>query len=178
MLQIPPSRFGTLIVVGSLAAASRTAARRLKAAGTVAHFQVEPETLTGSDADRAQLAAGVMAHLANGGDALVEISLNDSPILSLGPQLAQNLAATLKVAAPVIGAIAATGGETAAALLSGFGINGIRLADEIEPGVSLGLTLGSLSVPVVTKAGAFGDDDSLVRINERLRAVRTRGSFA
>jgi uncharacterized protein YgbK (DUF1537 family) len=177
MLRIPPSRFGTLIVVGSLAAASRTAARRLKAAGTVAHFPVEPETLTGSDTDRAQLAAGVMAHLTNGGDALVEISLNDSPILSLGPQLAQNLAATLKVAAPVIGAIAATGGETAAALLSDFGINGIRLADEIEPGVSLGLTLGSLSVPVVTKAGAFGDDDSLVRINERLRAVRTRGSF-
>jgi hypothetical protein len=44
--------------------------------------------------------------------------------------------------------------------------------------VSLGLTLGSLSVPVVTKAGAFGDADSLVRINERLHAVRTRGSFA
>jgi D-threonate/D-erythronate kinase len=176
-LQIPPSRFGTLIVVGSLATSSRAAARRLKAAGTVAHFPVEPETLTGSDADRAQLAAGVMAHLATGGDALVEISLNDSPVLSLGPQLAQNLAATLKVAAPVIGAIAATGGETAAALLSGFGINGIRLADEIEPGVSLGLTLGSLSVPVVTKAGAFGDESSLVRINERLRAVRTKGSF-
>jgi uncharacterized protein YgbK (DUF1537 family) len=176
-LQIPPNRFGTLIVVGSLADASRAAARRLKAAGTVAHFPVEPETLTGSDADRAQIAASVMGHLAVGRDALVEIALNDSPNLSLGPQLAQNLAATLKVTAPVIGAIAATGGETAAALLSGLGVNGIRLADEIEPGVSLGLTLGSLSVPVVTKAGAFGDEDSLVRINKRLRAVRTRGSF-
>ena len=61
--------------------------------------------------------------------------------------------------APAIGAFAATGGETAAALLSRFGVNGIRLADEIEPGVSLGLTLGQLSVPIATKAGAFGDED-------------------
>jgi uncharacterized protein YgbK (DUF1537 family) len=98
--------------------------------------------------------------------------------MSVRPLLAHNLATALQVAAPVIGAIAATGGETAAALLSGLGVNAIRLADEIEPGVSLGLTLGSLSVPVVTKAGAFGDEDSLVRINARLHAVRTRGSFA
>ena len=79
--------------------------------------------------------------------------------------------------APAIGAFAATGGETAAILLSRFGVNGIRLADEIEPGVSLGLTLGKLSVPVATKAGAFGDKLSLIRIRERLRAVRTKGSF-
>jgi uncharacterized protein YgbK (DUF1537 family) len=177
-LRIPPNRFGTLTVVGSLAAASRAGARRLEAMGTVAHFPVEPETLTGSDANRAKIAASVMERLAAGGDALVEISLNNPPDMSLGLQLAQNLAATLKVAAPVIGAFAATGGETAAALLSGFGVNGIRLVDEIEPGVSLGLTLGALSVPVATKAGAFGDENSLVRINERLRTVRTRGSFA
>jgi uncharacterized protein YgbK (DUF1537 family) len=62
-------------------------------------------------------------------------------------------------------------------MLSRFGVNGIRLADEIEPGVSLGLSLGRLSVPIATKAGAFGDEQSLIRISERLRAVRTRGSF-
>jgi D-threonate/D-erythronate kinase len=176
-LRIPPSKFGTLTVVGSLADASRAGARRLRATGTIAHFPIEPETLIGNDVDCAKMAASVMERLASGGDALVEISLNNSPDMSLGLQLAQNLAATLKVVAPVIGALAATGGETAAALLSSLGVNGIRLADEIEPGVSLGLTLGSLSIPVVTKAGAFGDEDSLVRINERLRAVRTRGSF-
>jgi D-threonate/D-erythronate kinase len=176
-LRIPAGKFGTLTVVGSLAGVSRAGARRLKATGAVAYFPVEPETLTGSDGNRAKLSAGIMERLAAGGDALVEISLNNSPDLSLGPQLAQSLAAMLKVAAPVIGAFAATGGETAAAILSGFGVSGIRLVDEIEPGVSLGLTLGSLSVPVATKAGAFGDENSLVRINERLRAVRTKGGF-
>jgi uncharacterized protein YgbK (DUF1537 family) len=176
-LRFPVRRFGTLTVVGSLAGASRNAARRLRATGAVAHFPVDPEVLTGGHEDRANLAASVMEHLAAGGDALVEISAKGSLNMSLGPQLAKNLAEVLNVTTPVIGALAATGGETAAALLSGFGVNAIRLADEIEPGVSLGLTLGSLSVPVVTKAGAFGNENSLVRINERLRAVRTRGSF-
>jgi D-threonate/D-erythronate kinase len=62
-------------------------------------------------------------------------------------------------------------------LLSRLGVNGIRLADEIEPGVSLGLTLGKLTVPVATKAGAFGDKLSLIRMSERLRAARIKGSF-
>jgi len=177
-LRVPTSRFGTLTVVGSLAGVSRAAARRLRETGAVAYFPVEPDTLTGDEAGRAELASGVMVRLAKGGDALVEISINGSPDMSLGPLLAQHLAEVLKATAPAIGAIAATGGETASALLSGLGVNAIRLADEIEPGVSLGLTLGALSVPVVTKAGAFGDENSLVRINERLQSVRTRGSLA
>jgi uncharacterized protein YgbK (DUF1537 family) len=176
-LRVPASKCGTLTVVGSLAGPSRTGARRLKATGEVMHFPIDPETLIGSHVHRTKMAASIMERLAAGGDALVEISLDDSPNMSLGPQLAQNLGTMLKAAAPMIGALAATGGETAAALLSAFGVNGIRLADEIEPGVSLGLTLGALSIPVATKAGAFGDEKSLVRINERLRAVRTRGSF-
>ncbi|WP_082654042.1 four-carbon acid sugar kinase family protein [Bradyrhizobium pachyrhizi] len=176
-LRIPTSASGTLIVVGSLAGASRAAARELEATGTVAHFPVAPETLLNDGAGRAALAADVMKRLAGGGDTLVEIMMDDHPDMSLGPQLAKGLADALEAVAPAIGAFAATGGETAAAMLSRFGVNGIRLADEIEPGVSLGLTLGRLSVPIATKAGAFGDENSLIRISERLRAVRTRGSF-
>jgi uncharacterized protein YgbK (DUF1537 family) len=179
-LSIPTSTSGTLIVVGSLAGASRAAARALAATGSVEHFQVTPETLLGEgeSAARSKLAAELMQRLSAGGDALVEIVMTDEPDMSLGPLLAQALADALAIVAPAMGAFAATGGETAAALLSRFGVNGIRLADEIEPGVSLGLTLGALSVPIATKAGAFGDDHSLIRIAERLRAVRTKGSFA
>lgn len=177
-LRIPTSALGTLIVVGSLAGASRAAARALAATATVAHFPVSPDTLLGEGADRAALAADVMARLAAGGDALVEIVMTDTPDMALGPQLSQGLADVLASVAPAMGAFAATGGETAAALLSRFGVNGIRLADEIEPGVSLGLTLGAVSVPIATKAGAFGNDLSLIRIAERLRAVRTKGSFS
>jgi uncharacterized protein YgbK (DUF1537 family) len=177
-LRIPTSKLGTLIVVGSLAGASRAAARELAATGTVDHFPVSPDTLLGEGADRARLAAAVKLRLLTGGDALVEITMDEKPDMSLGAQLSQGLADVLAPVASSIGAFAATGGETAAALLSRFGVNGIRLADEIEPGVSLGLTLGALSVPIATKAGAFGDELSLIRIAERLRAVRTKGSFS
>jgi D-threonate/D-erythronate kinase len=176
-LRISPSASGTLIVVGSLAGASRSAARELQATGTVAHFPVAPETLLDGGAGRGTLAADVMKQLFDGGDALIEIMMDEQPDMSLGPKLSQGLAGALQSVAPVIGAFAATGGETAAVLLSRFGVNGIRLADEIEPGISLGLSLGRISVPVATKAGAFGDKFSLIRISERLRAVRTKGSF-
>ena len=69
----------------------------------------------------------------------------------------------------------ATGGETAAALLSRLGVNGIRLVDEIEPGIPLGLTLGEVSVPVVTKAGAFGDEECLNASSRRLPLHQQKG---
>lgn len=178
-LTISPSSRGSLIVVGSLAGASRSAARALQATNTVTHFPIAPEALLSEDdADRAALATAVTTCLSNGSDALVEITMTDHPDMALGARLAEALAGALRPVAPAIGAFAATGGETAAALLAQFGVNGIRLADEIEPGVSLGLTLGHMSVPIATKAGAFGDAHSLIRIAERLRTIRTRGSFS
>ncbi len=176
-LRITTRASGTLIVVGSLAGASRSAARELEATGTVRHFPVAPETLLDGSTGQGSLAADVTKRLSGGGDALIEIMMDDAPDMSLGPRLSLALADALQSVAPGIGAFAATGGETAAMLLSRFGVNGIRLADEIEPGVSLGLTLGKLSVPIATKAGAFGDKLSLIRISERLRAVRIKGSF-
>lgn len=177
-VRIPPRAGGSLIVVGSLAAASRAATRRLAARDGIAHLPVSPETLLRDAAGRAALAARVAAVIAAGDDALVEITLGDVLDMTIGPRLARSLAEALDPIAARIGAVAATGGETAAALLARFGIDGIRLVDEIEPGVSLGLTLGRLSIPVATKAGAFGDAESLIRISERLRAVRTQGSFS
>lgn len=167
---------GALFVVGSMAETSRAAARRLVADDAVMHLPVTPETLLTDANTRTALAARVGEHLSTGGDVLVEIVLDGEPDMSLGPRLAQALAEALSSEATRIGALAATGGETAAALLTHLGIGGIHLADEIEPGVSLGLTLGQLSIPIATKAGAFGDADSLVRIRNRLRTARTEGS--
>jgi uncharacterized protein YgbK (DUF1537 family) len=79
-LKIPTSEQGTLIVVGSLAGASRSAARKLEETGTVKHFPVMPETLLDANApERAMLAADVSQHLTSGGDALVEIMMDDRP---------------------------------------------------------------------------------------------------
>lgn len=165
---------GALIVVGSLAAVSRAGARRLADGGDIVHVPVEPQTLLRDAEGRAALGRRVARLLDRGEDVLVEIRMNEAPDLSLGPRLVAGLAEALAPAAARMGGFAATGGETASALLSSFGVDGIRLVDEIEPGVALGLTLGRLSVPVVTKAGAFGDEGSLGRIAGRLRSIRKK----
>lgn len=178
-LAATPHAGGALIVVGSLAAASRSGARALVAAGRVVHAPVEPETLLNSADGRAALGRRVAETLGAGADVLVEIVMAEAaPDMSLGPRLAAGLADALQGAARKMSGFAATGGETAAAVLTRFGVNGIQLADEIEPGVSLGLTLGALAIPVATKAGAFGDEQSLIRIADRLAAIRQKGSFA
>lgn len=174
-MRIAREKRGSLLVVGSLAEVSRASARRLLADGAVAHLPVTPETLLAAPEGRANLASRVAARLTEGEDVLVEIVVDGEADLSLGPRLASALAGMLAPIGGRIGALAATGGETAAALLTRFEVHGIHLADEIEPGVSLGLTLGRLSIPIATKAGAFGDADSLVRIRDRLRKVRTEG---
>jgi uncharacterized protein YgbK (DUF1537 family) len=179
-ITLPATQNGTLVVVGSLAGISRAAARHFVATQAVRYLPVWPETLLSADAapERAALGRAVTEGLNSGEDVLVEILMDHKPNLALGPLLADALATALQPAAPHIGGLAATGGETAAALLAHLGVNGIRLVNEIEPGVSLGLTLGAMSLPVVTKAGAFGDENSLARIAARLRRIRQEGVLA
>ncbi|PVE21125.1 four-carbon acid sugar kinase family protein [Microvirga sp. KLBC 81] len=171
---------GALVVVGSLARASRSAAKVLSALPGLRHVPIEPELLLSETAvtDRATLVDRVTAALQAGEDVLVEILVNGAPDLALGPCLADRLADLLRPAAPHASGLAATGGETAAALLARFGVNGIRLVDEVEPGVSLGLTLGDLSIPIVTKAGAFGNENTLAHVVRRLRTIRQEGKLA
>ena len=176
-VRLPATSQGLLIIVGSLAAASRAAARQLAADPGVHHETVSPDMLLDATAepDRAALALRVRDRLDAGRDVLVEILTGESPDLSIGPKLVRSLADALAPVASHIGGLAATGGETAAAILSRFGVGGIRLMRELEPGVSLGLTLGAVSFPVVTKAGAFGGSDSLIRIARHLYLIRKEG---
>jgi uncharacterized protein YgbK (DUF1537 family) len=122
--------------------------------------------------------AAAAAALAAGRDVLVELVADGALDLSDGARLAEALAARLGSCATHAGAVAVTGGETARALLGAFGIDGVRLAGGPEAGVTLGLTQGGCSVPLVTKAGAFGDDGVLLRAVERLRRIKREGIVA
>ena len=176
--EVPPETLeisgGILFVVGSIAEASRAAAAVLAADETVRRIVVEPETLTEGPRTEAwsEVEQAVSATLAAGGDVLVEIEPGAEPDLTQGPALARRLAELLRPAAPAIGALFVTGGETALALLDALGATGIRLIEEVEPGVPLGLTRGAFTVPVVTKAGAFGNADTLRRCLHHFRRLR------
>ncbi len=104
--------------------------------------------------------------------------MGSDPDLAEGPAIADALGRLLAPAARHADGLMATGGETAAALLAHCGIDGLRLIDETEPGVSLGVTLGAFTMPIVTKAGAFGDEGTLLRALHRLRAIHRQGSLS
>ncbi len=63
-----------------------------------------------------------------------------------------------------------SGGETADAVRRAAGGEAIELQQEILPGLVLGRWVGGVAdgLPVVTKAGAFGDKQTLVALYERL----------
>ena len=56
-----------------------------------------------------------------------------------------------------------TGGDTAAAVCDALGASGFWLTDEVMPGMAMGTLVGGRhpALPIVTKAGGFGDDDAL-----------------
>jgi uncharacterized protein YgbK (DUF1537 family) len=170
----PATRSGAVLtVVGSLAEASRLQARTLVDSALVAHLVVAPETLlAGAQASQwRDIATSLSGALRSGRDVLLEIGLSEKPDLARGAALAASLAGLVDEVASAIGAIVATGGETACALLSRLGVHGIRLIDEVEPGVPFGMSLGARSIPVVTKAGAFGDAKTLRRCLDRLKEI-------
>ena len=82
--------------------------------------------------------------------------------------LGRFLAQVLRETRP--GLLFLTGGDTADAAITAAGGKGIRIFGEITTGVVRGTLIGGIldGVPVVTKAGAFGGEDTLVVLHEKL----------
>ncbi|MET9436687.1 four-carbon acid sugar kinase family protein [Streptomyces sp. NPDC006551] len=68
------------------------------------------------------------------------------------------------VADGLVDGLVLTGGETAVTVLRALGATGIDLYDEPEPGIARGTLLGPRGIPVLIKAGGFGDDGTLDRL--------------
>jgi D-threonate/D-erythronate kinase len=81
------------------------------------------------------------------------------------PGLASAVATSLRAAPNA--ALIATGGSTARAVLEALDEERFLLMGELEPGVPIAACLRSGS-PIVTKAGGFGDPETLVRLASRL----------
>ncbi|MGN6742194.1 MAG: nucleotide-binding domain containing protein, partial [Amnibacterium sp.] len=101
------------------------------------------------------------------------VVLTPDPALPVDPRAAAATAAALGALASALasdfGALVLTGGETARAVLDALGVGRLDVVRELEPGVVLSRAPG-LPVLLVTKAGAFGDAGSLVRVATLLTA--------
>ena len=162
-----------LTVVGSVSGVSRDQAdclatagiRRIVApAGVLRRGQAHPQW--------PQLRQALELSLQPHHDVLLTIGAQEPVDLGEGPQLCQALARLIAPLAGHIGALIATGGETARAILCAMGAKQLRLAGEVEPGVPVSIAIGNRSIPVITKAGAFGSRETLLRCHAALLQAR------
>lgn len=175
VLAAPLSTGGAILtVVGSLSSVSRAQAEYLFDHGRMARIDVPASVLREGQANAQwqQLRDTLGTALRNESDLLIMISMEEPVDMGEGLELCQALAMLIAPLADHIGAVIATGGETARAILTAMGSTGLRLVGEVEPGVPLSIAAGIKPINVITKAGAFGTRDTLMRCYETLRRAR------
>lgn len=159
-----------VVAVGSASQVSHRQFETLARQGDVTALTIAPSTLRqepGSK-DLRELGEALDAGLSSGADVALAID-GEAPVdLHEGPRLVAALASVVAPRLPRIGGLVVTGGETARAILVRSGVSGLLMRGEIEPGVPLGISIGQIAIPVVTKAGAFGNPATLVRARAAL----------
>jgi D-threonate/D-erythronate kinase len=164
----------TLVLVGSLSAVTDRQCDVLREAGSVRQLVVPPSVLRDGPmhVEWQSLHASIGALLATGTDLLLRIGREQTVDPSEGAFLAAGLARLVGAHVAKVGALIATGGETARAMLVEARIDSLELVAELQAGVAAGRPReGRARRPlIVTKAGGFGDDEALYSAWSRLRA--------
>ena len=115
--------------------------------------------------ERRRLAEAVSEQLANGSDVILASSMTPL-VVGLGRGVAILLGQVLQntLSEHVLGGLFLTGGDLAVATCRALGTSAIRLEDEVQPGVPAGTLVGGdyEGLPVVTKAGGFGNERAIV----------------
>jgi D-threonate/D-erythronate kinase len=160
-----------LFVVGSMSQVSREQLRVLAGEPGVRSVTIAPAALRAgaTSSDWCEAARLVSEALDGGEDVALALCLDEGINLAESALLSAAFARFLLPLTPGLGGLLCTGGETARAVLDAAGAAGIRLLGEVEPGVPLGTAVGWGDLPVVTKAGAFGTEQTLVHCRAALR---------
>jgi uncharacterized protein YgbK (DUF1537 family) len=172
----PPACSGPmLILVGSPSDVAQRQAAALGRDGSLKTIAVGTGALLAGDGSPAwrDTAGRVERALAGGCDVCLVLERGTAPAPHADRALARALGALSAVRAP-IGALLATGGDTARAALAARGIRGLRVRAELEPGVVVSATDEPRPLTVATKAGGFGDAGTLARARAALRSVPSR----
>ncbi len=158
-VRLPVVEKPVLFAVGSASKRSLEQAEALRASGSIAVETLAAGISGGPSIGLADDLLAMIGNGAHGGGAE-------------NPGLCTALASALAPHAGRFGALVLTGGETARAVLDVFGVTALRIVREMEPGVPLSLSAGPVELPVITKAGGFGDRDTLVRCRRALARKR------
>jgi uncharacterized protein YgbK (DUF1537 family) len=155
-----------LFVVGTAASVSLRQASILETTSEIATFHATPSALFTSPILKRQ----IIQSLQSSHDVLLMIDARERCSDFDGQFLSQSLSHLLLDCHRLLGGLVATGGETARAALDALRIHQLRLLGEIEPGLPFSVAdHWPRALPVITKAGAFGTPQSLLRCREFLR---------
>jgi D-threonate/D-erythronate kinase len=190
---VPPGAFapasGVFVVVGSVNEVSREQLRRLSEEPGVAKVYLDTAALlTGSYEDTVgEAAEAVRAALSSDRGAVLSSAAGEEVDSALrGELLSSNEVservsdALAEIVAGLSGedlfdALVLTGGDTAVRVARSLGATGILLEGEIEAGVPVGTLVGPRPYRVVTKAGGFGNPDTLRDAFRTLAEPRENG---
>lgn len=158
-VELPSSR-RPLVVVGSAHPATRRQLDRLRTRGDVGTADAGDDPAAAAEVLRRSTAPVLAVHTP------------DARRTASGA-LTGDVAAVVRALTEdgLVDGLVLTGGETAVTALEVLGAAGVDLVDEPEPGVARGVLLGRPRIPVLIKAGGFGDDGTL----ERLCRLLTEG---
>jgi len=160
----------TLFVVGSSAAVSREQVKELTAAPDVNTITVPPGDLLAGMQQRRDHERKLAEAFATKRDIVIMLGTEDKLKIDAGRLLSSALAQMIVPHYGKVGALVVTGGETARLVLQTWGVTGLRLVKELEPGLPFSITENwSRRLPVITKAGDFGNPQTLVHCRQFLR---------
>jgi uncharacterized protein YgbK (DUF1537 family) len=160
----PHFRGPILLVVGSRAPLAHEQASEAGRTAGMTTVLLAPEAL------REGRGSALGNALDSGDDVVAVIEPRDAT--TEDPHLCASLASWVLPHMDKVGALIATGGETARAVLAASNITGLHLSRELEPGVPLAVSAGARQIPVITKSGSFGNRSTLANCVRVLRALK------
>jgi uncharacterized protein YgbK (DUF1537 family) len=156
-----------LVVVGSMSQTSRAQFDRLAQTAGIDCLRIPASDLL--SAQSMEVRHALKRAVVSGQDLAITIEPTESLGQSGNAVLTQSLGDVLRTFLKEFSALVVTGGETARGLLFEAGTSGLRMIGEIEPGVTLSITRGEMELPMVMKAGAFGNPATLLNAVQFLR---------
>jgi D-threonate/D-erythronate kinase len=163
---LPSANGPLLVVIGSLNPRTRAQTSRLSEKHGCPVFEITGE-------DHGGIEQQIVKELAANRTVIVRTPLLervDAQLENFGhrhPAVRRLAEMTEKVVKEVkIGGLLISGGDTTLAVLSTLRTSAIKIIGELHVGVPIGQLIGGTGsgLPVITKAGGFGDDDVLLRL--------------
>ena len=158
----------TLFAVGTAASVSQQQARVLQTIPEITTLHAMPAILHNSRMMHTQ----IIQSLQSGRDVLLMLDGGEDCSKHESQFFSQALSDLVARCSEFLGGLVATGGETARAMLDALEIDRLRLLGEVEAGVPFSVADRWVRpLPVITKAGAFGTPETLIRCRLFLRGL-------